>query len=177
MRKTLALLSITLCVAACGKKESKPAANNIQAPKPLTQLQPKQPTNTGKELAMMHQSKNMTKIDKPINISADVQKTWKTAKLAIIDKSTGSIAKEFTVKKGETVKYKDLSIKVLYIVPHLMYDNGYVSASNEPINPALIIEVNSNGKRIYAGPLYQKFPNMYNMNHPKYLLRLEGISK
>ncbi len=130
-----------------------------------------------KELMSMHTSKNMTKFDRPIRIPEEVTKTWKTATVDIVDKASGKVVKEFKVHNGETVKYGGLEIKVLYIVPHLVLDNGYTSGSNEPQNPAILVEVKENGKTIYAGPIYQKFPAMYNINHPRYVLILKGISK
>jgi len=129
------------------------------------------------ELKAMHSGKNMTKFDRPINIPEEVQKTWKSATIDIVDKTSGKVAKEFKVKPGETVNYDGLEIKVLYVVPHLVLDNGYTSATNEPQNPAILVEVKENGKVIYAGPIYQKFPEMYNINHPRYEIILKGISK
>jgi hypothetical protein len=131
----------------------------------------------GKDLMAMHSGKNMTKFDRPIRIPEEVQKTWKSAQIEIVDKTTGKAVKEFKVHNGETVKYGGLEIKVLYIVPHLVLDNGYTSASNEPQNPAILVVVKENGKTIYAGPIYQKFPTMYNINHPRYEIILKGISK
>ncbi len=130
-----------------------------------------------KNIMAMHSGKNMTKFDRPIRIPKEVTKTWKSATLDIVDKTSGKVVKEFKVHNGETVKYGGLEIKVLYIVPHLVLDNGYTSASNEPQNPAILVEVKENGKTIYAGPIYQKFPAMYNINHPRYVLILKGISK
>ena len=130
-----------------------------------------------KELMSMHTSKNMTKFDRPIKIPEEVVKTWKVATVDVVDKASGKVVKEFKVHNGETVKYSGLEIKVLYIVPHLVLDNGYTSGSNEPQNPAILVEVKENGKTIYAGPIYQKFPAMYNINHPRYVLILKGISK
>lgn len=130
-----------------------------------------------KELMTMHTSKNMTKFDRPIKIPEEVTKTWKVATVDVVDKASGKVVKEFKVHNGETVKYGGLEIKILYIVPHLVLDNGYTSGSNEPQNPAILVEVKENGKTIYAGPIYQKFPAMYNINHPRYVLILKGISK
>jgi hypothetical protein len=129
------------------------------------------------DLMAMHSGKNLTKFDRPINIPPEVQKTWKHATIDIVDKTTGKVVKEFKVSKGQTVNYGGLEIKILYIVPHLVLDNGYTSASNEPQNPAILVEVKENGKTIYAGPIYQKFPTMYNINHPRYELILKNISK
>ena len=144
---------------------------------PLNKELPPGHPQVDKELMSMHTSKNMTKFDRPIRIPEEVIKTWKSATIDIVDKASGKVVKEFKVHNGETVKYGSLEIKVLYIVPHLVLDNGYTSGSNEPQNPAILVEVKENGKTIYAGPIYQKFPAMYNINHPRYVLILKGISK
>jgi hypothetical protein len=161
--------------------EGHPPINNQLPPghPPMKgQMPPGHPsTDTEKELAAMHSAKSLTKFDRPINIPEEVVKTWKYATVKIIDKTTGKAVKTEKVTKGAEIKYDGLDIKILYIVPHLVLDQGYTSGSNEPNNPAILIEVKSNGKVIYAGPIYQKFPTMYNINHPKYELRLAGISK
>ena len=197
-RKALGLLLLaafsTAAVSSCGKETAKTSSKeqtgkaeseNLK-PEPLSKfagnekLPPGHPPingGAGKDLMAMHSGKNMTKFDRPIRIPEEVQKTWKSAQIEIVDKTTGKAVKEFKVHNGETVNYGGLEIKVLYIVPHLVLDNGYTSASNEPQNPAILVVVKENGKTIYAGPIYQKFPTMYNINHPRYEIILKGISK
>lgn len=202
LRAALVALIVGLsavAVTSCGKKEESvqnktPKSSTELAPKPLTSLQkgknqlppghppinremPPGHPSLEKDLMAIHSGKVLTKFDKPIKIPEEVTKTWKSATLDIIDKTSGKKVKEFKVHNGETVKYGGLEIKVLYIVPHLVFDNGYTSGSNEPQNPAVLVEVKENGKTIYAGPIYQKFPRMYNINHPRYVLILKGISK
>ncbi len=207
VKTALLALTVCLAAFSCGKKEnpSKEVSKKEVAPQPLTALEEKKgelppghppinkelppnhpPVNgnlppghpqVDKDLMAMHSGKGMTKFDRPINIPEEVQKTWKTATIDIVDKASGKVVKEFKAHKGDVLKYGSLEIKVLYIVPHLVLDNGYTSASNEPQNPAILIEVKENGKTIYAGPIYQKFPSMYNINHPKFVILLKGISK
>ncbi len=204
MKKGLALLtfllSATVALSGCGKKEETKSEIKSKAPKPITELAHENkeavnnlpeghppinnqlppghpPMGAEKELEAMHSGKNLTKFNRPINIPEEVVKTWKYATVKILDKTTGKVVKTEKVTKGAEIKYDGLVIKVLYIVPHLVLDQGYTSGSNEPNNPAILIEVKSNGKVIYAGPIYQKFPTMYNINHPKYELRLASISK
>jgi hypothetical protein len=185
--KLTALVLGALVAFSCGeKKETHPktVSKNL-SPKPLTSLEeenktklpPNHPPIGHSELMAFHSNKNMTKFDRPIHIPEVVQKTWKFATVDIVDRSTGKTLKEFKVKKGDTINYGDLEIKVMYIVPHLVLDNGYTSGSNEPQNPGILIEVKEKGKVIYAGPIYQKFPTMYNINHPKFIIILKGISK
>ncbi len=204
MRKESLALALVVALSgtaltACGKGENTPKkeeSSKAVEPKPLTELAKEgktslpeghppinnmpaghPPVGAQKELMSMHSGKNLTKFDRPIRIPEEVQKTWKSATIDIVDKTSGKVAKEFKVQNGQTVNYGGLEIKVLYVVPHLVLDNGYTSASNEPQNPAILVEVKENGKVIYAGPIYQKFPHMYNINHPRYEIILKGISK
>jgi hypothetical protein len=194
MRKGLALLTVLIATsvifASCGKEETvKKTETKVKskAPKPLSELAETLPKghppvhpqlSAEQEVAALHSGKKLTKITKPINIPEAVQKTWKYATVDIVDRTTGKVVKEEKVSRGKNIKFNNLEIKVLYIVPHLVLDsNGYTSASNEPINPAILVEVKEKGKVIYAGPIYKRFPQMYNIEHPKYELRLKEISK
>jgi hypothetical protein len=198
---TTALLAASTMLFSCGKeKPTQEIKQETKAPKPLSELAKTREHPTTNKLPeghppvnsmppnhpsvdiqqgvkAIHSSKNLTKFNRPINIPEEVQKTWKFATVDIIDKATGKVVKEEKVAKGANIKYDGLEIKILYIVPHLVLGEGYTSASNEPKNPAILIKVKENGKVIYAGPIYQKFPAMYSINHPKYELRLKGISK
>ncbi len=201
MKKGFALIAALLIagsLAGCGKEEStvKKGGEGTKAPKRLEELAQEggnklpeghppvnnmppghPPVDAKKELSAIHSGKAMTKIDKPIHIPEEVQKTWKYAVVDIVDKTANKVVKEEKVTKGADIKYGGLEIKILYIVPHLVLDNGYTSATNEPNNPAILVEVKEKGKVIYAGPIYQKFPTMYNINHPRYEIRLKEISK
>ena len=189
-RWTVLLMGVLIVSAGCGKEQK--AEKKVEAPKPLTALSkeegkglpkghpgtlPEGHPKIGHEISGMHGG-NLTKLTKPVNIPEEVKKTWKFAKIAIVDKTTNKTVKELKVKAGEVIEpEKGLKIKVLYIVPHLVIDNGYTSASNEPMNPGIIVRVESGGKVIFEGPIYQKFPGFYSINHPKYELLLKGISK
>ncbi len=201
MKKSLALIASLLIAGSftgCSKEEStvKKSEKETKAPKrleelaqegsnklpeghpPINQMPPGHPpVNAKEELSAIHSGKAMTKIDKPIHIPEEVQKTWKYAVVDIVDKTASKVVKEEKVTKGADIKYDGLEIRILYIVPHLVLDNGYTSATNEPNNPAILVEVKEKGKVIYAGPIYQKFPAMYNINHPRYEIRLKEISK
>jgi len=205
MRKGLTLLTALIAISfgftSCGKEEKSEKTSQAEkkvetkAPKPLSVLAQEEkglpeghppignmppnhpPITPESEIASLHSSKKLTKFTKPINIPEEVQKTWKFATVDIVDRKTGKVVKEERVTKGATITFDGLEIKVLYIVPHLVLDNGYTSASNEPNNPAILVEVKENGSVIYAGPIYQKFPTMYNINHPKFILILKGIAK
>ncbi len=203
MRKTLVLLAVfaatSIGFSSCGKKEENAKTQTPQqetkAPKPLSELESQNgslpkghppinnlppghpPVNSQKELEMFHSKKTLTKIDKPVEIPKEVEKTWKFATVDIVDKKTGKPVKEVKVKKGDVISFKGMEIKVLYIVPQLVVGSKYTSASNEPRNPAILVVVKKDGKTVYAGPIYKLFPKMYNINDPEYIIILKDISK
>ncbi|OMH39952.1 hypothetical protein [Desulfurobacterium indicum] len=120
----------------------------------------------------------MTKLAKPVKLPEEVKKTWKVADVIVIDKATGKVIKEAKVKAGDVIKIGNTEVKILYIVPDLkLMNNAYTSASNEPNNPAIIVKATENGKVTFEGPLYQKFPQIFTINNPKYDVRLKGVSK
>lgn len=201
MKKFLTLTALvvasSVAFSSCGKKEEKAetkvSKEESKAPKPLTELQgngqlpPGHPPvnmppghpgmNSQQEVSMFHKGTVLTKIDKPVEIPPEVEKTWKVAVIDIVDKKSGKSLKEFKVKKGESFTFKGMEIKVLYIVPHLVVGDKYTSASNEPRNPAILVVVKENGKTVYAGPIYKMFPRMYNINSPDYMIVLKDIKK
>ncbi len=192
MGKWAVLLSgLLLFSVGCGKEKPK-EKKVVEAPKPLTSLESKEKLPEGHPPVkgmpeghpkITHETLGMhggtpTKLNRPVNIPEEVRKTWKSATIAIVDKSTNKVVKTLKVKAGQEIEpEKGLKIKVLYIVPHLVIDKGYTSASNEPMNPAIIVRVESGGKVTFEGPIYQKFPGFYSINNPKYEILLKGISK
>jgi hypothetical protein len=177
-------LLLTACLLfllpSCGKKESAGG----KAPKRLSEvkeeekstLPPGHPSVAQQPATTVHSSK-VTKVNKPVNIPEEVEKTWKFAVLAIVEKGTGKELLTKKVAKGDVLNYQGLEIKINHIVPHLVLGDAFTSASNEPKNPAVLVQAKEKGKLIYEGPIYMKFPEWYNINHPKYELRLKEILK
>jgi hypothetical protein len=175
MKKLIASVILISVVISCGKggKEEKVQTTNL-APKPLTSLE------GGSQSKVHHPQmtgERVIKIEKPVKVPKEVEKTWKTAIIDIVDRSSKKVLKEFTVHKGSKVKFKNYEISVLYIVPHLVIDQGFTSASNEPLNPGILVEVKKEGKLIYKGPIYQKFPEMYNLAVKDIMIILKEIKK
>jgi hypothetical protein len=118
------------------------------------------------------------KADLKIVVPETVKGEWKAVKLEVTDKSTNSI-KEVTISLNSEYSIPDsnLKIKVGDFLPDFRMEGTIItSASNEPKNPAIQLTVLENGKEIFKGWLYSKFPSIHPFQHEKYSLRLiEGI--
>jgi hypothetical protein len=53
-----------------------------------------------------------------------------------------------------------------------MSQNAYTSNGNELTNPAIQLVVEQNGKTLYTGWAFAKYPTMYAFEHEDYALQL-----
>jgi len=155
---TVAVLAmIVVLIGGCKKKESAP---QTQSPAVMT------PT--------IVMPKGKTKIIVP----EEVKKSWKAVKIEIEDKKANKKT-EVTIDLHSEYKIPDsnLTIKVGDFLPDFRMDGLTItSASNEPRNPAVHINVYENDKEIFQGWLYEKFPTIHPFQHERFKLTLiEGI--
>lgn len=118
------------------------------------------------------------KSDKPVVVPDDVKKKWSKVKLAIEDKDAKKTT-EYTVKIGGVLEPPgtDLKVSVGEFLPDFRMDETAISsASSEPNNPAVKVEVFEKGKSIFKGWLYVKFPGIHPFEHSRYNITLkEGV--
>jgi hypothetical protein len=118
------------------------------------------------------------KTDLKIVVPEFVKGKWKAVKLEVTDKSTNQI-KEVTINLNSeySIPESNLKIKVGDFLPDFRMEGSIItSASNEPKNPAIQLTVLEDGKEIFKGWLYSKFPSIHPFQHERYGLRLiEGI--
>ena len=105
-----------------------------------------------------------------------VEKTWKSVTIKITDKQkkTDELA---TINVGETYKIPNskLSIRVLHFLPDFAMNSfGMTSKSNNPDNPAVNFDVIEDGKKIFSGWMFSKFPDVHTFNHERYKFNLDG---
>jgi hypothetical protein len=111
-----------------------------------------------------------------VTIPPDVKGKWKAIKLTVLDK-TKKTSKDFEAKIGQEtpIPGTKLSIKAEDFVPSfVMQGMNVTSASNEPTNPAAKVIITEDGKEIFRGWLFQKFPSTHAFNHPEYAITLTG---
>ncbi len=112
-------------------------------------------------------------------VPSNVKETWRAVKFSIVvkeDNKTESIVvdigKEYEIHAG-------LTLKVIAFLPDFKMDSVTItSVTNTPNNPAAKVEIEENGKNIFTGWLYSKYPDIHPFEHQKYaVLLVEGISK
>ena len=147
-----------------------PAAPIGQAPGQMPLQSPMPPHGDAAGMA--------TKVEKTIVVPDAVKGKWSKVILDVADKGSNKSA-EYTVKLKSEFKIPntDLKIKVGDFLPDFrMNDNTLTSASDQPNNPAVRVEVFEGGKSVFKGWLYSKFPTMHPFEHPKYAITLkEGV--
>jgi hypothetical protein len=105
-----------------------------------------------------------------------VKDKWRSEKLAIEDKTAGSI-KEYVVAVGSGLAVPDskVTIKVLAFLPDFRMGEGDItSASDKPNNPAVQVEVLEPGNQRWKGWLYSMHPGVHPFQHDKFNLTLVG---
>ncbi len=160
-RFLIAVLSVILVISftACKKKEEKPV--------------PQAQTGQGAGVMM---PPGETKVVVPENVKGK----WEGVKLLFEDRSSKKTT-EITVKLHSeySIPNTPLKLKVEDFLPDFKMDGLTItSSSNEPNNPAVRVIVYENGKEIFKGWLYSKFPTIHPFQHEKYGLTLkEGVKK
>jgi len=111
---------------------------------------------------------------KKVEVSEEIKNTWKEAKIFLKNKNTGG-GNVYTIPLHSEldIPNTELNIEVGAFIPDFkMGKESITSKSKELNNPALQVKVSENGKVVYTGWLFSKFPDMHKFEHPKYSLSL-----
>jgi len=153
---------LALTISACSKQEQ---AKQEQPPAPAPAQAPQA------NVVLPQKGQEAT-----VSIPPEVKGKWKAIKLTVLDK-TKKTSKDFEAKIGEdtAIPGTKLSIKAEDFVPSfVMQGMNVTSASNEPTNPAAKVVITEDGKEIFKGWLFQRFPSTHAFNHPEYAITLTG---
>jgi len=111
-----------------------------------------------------------------LNIPAEVKAKWKTTELSL----AGPNLPLRTVKVaigGETDVGKALVLRVLAYVPAFQSDSGTVtSASNNPDNPAVLVQLLEGKRPVAEGWVFQKLPDFNTFSTDRLKVQLLGAS-
>ncbi len=162
-------LMITGMIAGCKKGEEHPGTN-------MPPQMPAAPMGQMPAAPMGQMPPNgAPKVAKTIVVPEAVKGKWSKVVLDVVDKGSNKSG-EYTVKLKSEFKVPgtDLKIKVGDFLPDFrMSGNTLTSASDQPNNPAVKVEVFEGGKSIFNGWLYAKFPTAHPFEHPKYAITLK----
>lgn len=176
-RRYFIILSLVLIYAigltSCSKKEEP------VPPPPSTQQmmdQMKQQMSQQTPITEGHNDIQMPKSDEMKVIVPDNIKTrWKGVRLTITDKEANA-AKDYTVGLNSKFSIPGSKIEVQTgdFLPDLKIDgNVYATATSDLLNPAVHVFVTENGKEVFKGWLFQKFPNVHPFKHQKFGITLK----
>jgi hypothetical protein len=114
-----------------------------------------------------------------VRVPDGVRGKWQAVRLQVEVKGGGSPPQTVTVNLGgeAAVPGSALRLRAGDFLPALQVkDNEITSASNEPSNPAALVTIWDDGKQVFQGWLFGKFPDMQPFEHPKYRVTLvEGV--
>ena len=172
------LIGLASCNSGEGKKAPREQKKNAAATTKPASPCPAGGNKGGQHLGAMSTSNphGGEKRSHAVVVPEIVEKTWKSVSIKITDKQnkTDELA---TINVGDSYKIpgSSLSIRVLHFLPDFAMNSfGMTSNSNDPNNPAVNFEVSENGKKIFTGWLFSKFPDVHTFNHERYKFSLDG---
>ena len=114
-------------------------------------------------------------INRGIVIPKAVEGQWKAIKIMVRNKLDESRNSMKTVSLGGSFELEGSSIKVVvgpFMPNFVMTQTNYTSKGNELTNPAVQLVVEENGKTLYEGWAFAKYPTMYAFEHDEFAFQL-----
>jgi hypothetical protein len=119
--------------------------------------------------------KEAAKIDRALIVPDETDGKWKAVKLLIKNKKDELHNETKIITLGSSFELKNSEIKVTvgpFLPNFVMSNNAYTSNGNELTNPAVQLVVEQNGKILYTGWAFSKYPKMYAFEHKDFALQL-----
>ena len=114
-------------------------------------------------------------VQREIFVPKSVAGKWKAVKILVRDKSDEERNHMQTVDLGSSFPLGDSGITVSAgeFFPNFVLDQTrYTSMNNTLDNPAIHLVITENGKEIYNGWTFAKYPGLYAFEHERYSLQL-----
>ena len=130
---------------------------------------------------------SMPAVEAPITVKKEeimvmvpdaVKGKWKDITIEVTNKQTNQKS-TITVPIGGEAAISDTKMKVkleAFLPEFMMEGVNITSASNEPKNPAAYVVVTEDGKEVFKGWLFERFPAAHPFEHPVYGLTLVGYA-
>ena len=115
-------------------------------------------------------------IDRGIVVPKAVEGQWKAIKIMVRNKIDESRSSMKTVSLGSSFKLDGSKIKVMvgpFMPNFVMTQTNYTSKGNELTNPAVRLIVEENGKTLYKGWAFAKYPTMYAVEHDEFAFQIK----
>ena len=115
------------------------------------------------------------KVERAVVVPEEADGKWKAVKLLIKNKKDEARNETKTITLGSSFDLEDSGIKVTvgpFLPNFVMSQKAYTSSGNELTNPAVQLIVEQNGKTLYTGWAFAKYPTMYAFEHEDFALQL-----
>ena len=115
------------------------------------------------------------KIERGVVVPDGVKGKWKAVKLLVKNKKDEERNEMKTITLGSSFELEDSGIRVTvgpFLPNFVMSQKAYTSNGNELTNPAVQLVVEQNGKTLYTGWAFAKYPTMYAFEHDVFALQL-----
>ena len=115
------------------------------------------------------------KIERGVVVPDGVKGKWKAVKLLVKNKKDEERNEMKTITLGSSFELEDSGIRVTvgpFLPNFVMSQKAYTSSGNELTNPAVQLAVEQNGKTLYTGWAFAKYPTMYAFEHDVFALQL-----
>ena len=119
--------------------------------------------------------KEAVKVERAVVLPEEADGKWKAVKLLIKNKKDEARNQIKTIILGSSFTLEDSGIKVTvgpFLPNFVMSQKAYTSSGNELTNPAVQLVVEQNGKTLYTGWAFAKYPTMYAFEHEDFALQL-----
>ena len=161
---TLLVISIT-GLTSCTKKETPPP------PPPIAQEQQSMMHGNGTQGMHSHGDIQMpAAAEMKVIVPDDIKSRWKGVIFTVTDRENNS-AKDYTVQLNGKVTISDSKIEIQAeeFLPDLKIDgNIYTTETSNLLNPAIHVMITENGKEVFKGWLFQKFPSVHPFKHQRF---------
>jgi hypothetical protein len=124
-----------------------------------------------------HPQVNDQVVPREIIVPSDVKGRWKAVRILFRNKKDPESGKMQIADLGTSFIPQDSGLKVTvgpFLPNFVMNKTSDTSKGNDELNPAVQLIVEENGKIIYKGWAFKKFPTMYAFEHDNYSLELMG---
>jgi hypothetical protein len=118
-----------------------------------------------------------TRIPNRLEVPEAVGQAYSGIVLLWKDSKTGKEGKLEVPLGGSAAAVPDSTLTVtadVFLPAFTMTSDVITSSGIEPENPAARIQVMDGGKSVFAGWIFQRFPDVHPFTHPRFSLRLDG---
>jgi hypothetical protein len=182
------LLVVLAGIAGCGDSAEKAPLDPAKAPtinleegsgtqtEVLREAAARQKEGSGSEVGDHPAVEPSEKLQREVRIPQNVEGKWKSVQILVRNKADDGKNELKTVPLGSSFKIGGTGINVSVgpFLPNFVMDQGtYTSMNNQAINPAVQLVVEENGKVLYKGWTFAKYPEMYAFEHEAFALELK----